>query len=325
MDLPFDVDEEPPEPSPGSTLAASVLLVDDEPIVLDVFAHLFDREPDIDLTCADSFETAVAHLQSRRFDLLIADKNLPTRSGIELVASARELRPGIEAIVITGFASAESVIAAFAAGASDYLTKPFDELAVVLAKVRAALDRRAARVQGRHEARQLARGAAELLAKGNLAADATWDRLERQLGLYENSIRQGGVGLVAVVGNPKLAGHLLDEGFVAEALDPASPELERSDVVVIDTEWPGWLPLAERLAAATPDVLLVARAHADLGDLLEAITLKVDLVGFGAEAGPTLLPGRLKALLMRRAVQHAQAALSVALTDFRAAIGKKSG
>jgi len=324
MDLPFDVDEEPPEPALGATLASSILLVDDEPIVLDVFTRLLSRESDVDLTTADSYETAVTHLESRRFDLLISDKNLPTHSGIELVARARELRPGIEAIMITGYASAESVIAALAAGASDYLTKPFDELAVVRAKVRAALDRKAERVQRRQEATHLARGAAHMLAGGKAVADSVWDRLERHLALYEKAIREGGGGVVAVVGKPELAVQLLDEGFIAEAADPDSPELGRADVVVIDTGFPGWFALAERLAAAAPDVLLVARAHADLGDLLEAISLKIDLVGFGADAGPSLLPGRLKALLMRRAVQRAQEGLQVALAEFRATVSAKA-
>ncbi len=86
--------------------------------------------------------------------MLITDKNLPQMSGIELIAEARRLQPALEAMMITGYASSESVIAAFAAGASDYILKPFDDLRVLRAKVRAALERRAERVKGREQARE---------------------------------------------------------------------------------------------------------------------------------------------------------------------------
>ncbi|MHB8873804.1 MAG: response regulator [Myxococcaceae bacterium] len=321
MDLPFDVDEELPEPAPGSTLASSVLLVDDEPVVLDVFTHLLSREQDLDLTTADSFETGLAHLTNRRFDLLVTDKNLPTHSGIELVAEARRLRPGIEAIVITGYASAESVVAALAAGASDYLTKPFDQLSVVRAKLRASLDRRAARVQGRQAARAIAQEAAALLSGGKKVDDSAWDRLEVQLGVYEAAYKEGGDGKVLVIARPEITASLRAEGFNAEASRPDNPALEGAEVVVIDTEWAGWLGLAERLRPSAADVLLVARPHADLGDLLDAISLRIDLVGFGATSRSSTLPEHLRALLLRRSVQKAQAKLSACLAEFRAAVG----
>ena len=87
MDLPFDVDDEP-GPEPSSTMASSILIVDDEPIVLDVLQRLLAGEADLDIATAESAELAL-QLMAGRFDLLVTDKNLPKESGIELIAGCR--------------------------------------------------------------------------------------------------------------------------------------------------------------------------------------------------------------------------------------------
>ena len=159
MDLPFETDESSGGEGGGGTLASTVLVVDDEPVVRDVCARLLSREPDLVVTLAEDAEQALVLLDSQRFDVLITDKNLPGMGGVELISEARALQPALEAVMITGYSSSESVIAAFAAGASDYILKPFEDLRLVRAKVRAALERRAGRVKGREQARRVAPGA----------------------------------------------------------------------------------------------------------------------------------------------------------------------
>src|SRR5437762_3196804 len=111
MDPPFEVDGG----GDDQPLASSVLLVDDEQVVLDVFSRLLGREPDMAVTTALSAEMGISHLSENRFDLLVTDKNLAGIGGVELIARAKQLRPAIEAVLITGNATAESVIAAMAA------------------------------------------------------------------------------------------------------------------------------------------------------------------------------------------------------------------
>jgi CheY-like chemotaxis protein len=321
-DFPFEVDGDASDSGSHDTLASAVLIVDDEPVVRDVFSRLLEREEDLVVVTADSAEAALNHLRNRRFDLLITDKNLPGLGGIELVSEALRLRPGIESIVITGYASAESVLAAFAAGASDYLTKPFEDLALVRAKIRAALERREQRGKDREVSRAIAKQVSELLAQGKLVPDPVWDALEKQFALYEAAIKDGGKGAVLVIGSAQIVSGLWAQGFEAMRAEPNDPQLEAADVVVIDTAHPMWRPTTEKLMPAAPDVLLLARPDADLGDLLEAISMRVDLVGFGSteEARRDALPGKLKGLLMRRAVQRAQAGVSKALDAFRDAL-----
>ncbi len=323
MDLPFET-EEGDEESGSTTLASTVLLVDDEPVVLDVCSRLLTREPDLVVLQAVSAEEALPVLQSQRVDVLITDKNLPQMSGIELIAEARRLQPTLEAMMITGYASSESVIAAFAAGASDYILKPFDDLRVLRAKVRAALERRAERVKGREQARDVAKQASELLEKGQDAPEPAHQALEDELRNYEQTVKGGEMaGRVAVVGSTEAVEVLSAEGFQVVALPPASPELEHCDVVILETGEPRWRMIAEILQNRTPDVLLLANPQADLADLLEAIGLRLDLVGFGTSSGSQALPERVKMLLMRRSITRAQTRLANALLLFHRSIGQR--
>jgi hypothetical protein len=81
--------------------------------------------------------------------------------------------------------------------------------------------------------------------------------------------------------------------------------------------------IAEILQNRAPDVLLLANPQADLADLLEAIGLRLDLVGFGTSSGSQALPERVKMLLMRRSIQRAQTRLANALLLFHRSIGQR--
>lgn len=323
MDLPFETDEGGGGEEGGATLASTVLVVDDEPVVRDVCARLLAREPDLVVSLAEDAEEALELLRAQRFDVLITDKNLPGMGGVELIAEARALQPALEAVMITGYSSSESVIAAFAAGASDYILKPFEDLRLVRAKVRAALERRSERVKGRELARKVAREAASLLMAGGQVSPGAREQMETQLRAYEQASRVNPGGQVAVVGSAQALSTLLDEGLEAVMLPPDSPALLGAAVVVIETGAPHWWEIAERLQAATPDVVLLAGPQADLADLLDAITLRLELVGYGSSSAQAL-PERVRMLLMRRALQRAQSGLASAMAEFREDLaGKK--
>ena len=208
-------------------------------------------------------------------------------------------------------------MAAYAAGASDYLLKPFEDLRLVRAKVRAALERRAGRVQGRQRARSVAQQAAQLLKEGRQAPPEAREALELQLNAYEDLIRAGATGRVAVVGSVPAARLLSGAGLDAHLMAAQDVRLATADVVVLYTGEPRWQDLATRLRALGPDLLLLAAPEADLAELLEAISLRLDLVGFGTGSAGSL-PDRVRTVLMRRAVERAQALLAGALTRFHA-------
>jgi CheY-like chemotaxis protein len=320
--LPFEVDED--DGSGESAKASSVLVVDDEWLVLDVFKRLLGKEGDLAVETAESGEAAVRRIKEKKFDLLITDKNLPGMGGLELIYKARALQPAMEAVMITGYANSESLLEALAVGASDYLTKPFDDLKVVRAKIRAALERRVQKTRGREKTRALAKDAQAMLAKGRGAQDTAWDQLDKEFAAYEQQIKRGGDGYVLVKGRLEAVSTLASEGVKAYREGDLAPGLPVA-VLVLDTSHPTWREDAEA-AMAKPDcdVLLLAGPDAGLSDLLEALSMHLELVGFGlsSEAGMTALPTRVRALLMQRAVQRAQTNLARALETFRAALGK---
>jgi DNA-binding NtrC family response regulator len=81
--------------------------------------------------CATA-ERGLAALVDQRYDLIVADINLPGMSGIEFCSQVIGERPEQVVMVITAFGSMKSAVAAIRAGAYDYITKPFDVDAVGL-------------------------------------------------------------------------------------------------------------------------------------------------------------------------------------------------
>ena len=114
--------------------AKRILVVDDEESVKLVLGELLGSagyEVDFVRTCGDG----LARLEEERYDLVIADKNLPDQSGMEIIRRARSSEDGPEAVMITAYASLETAIEAMDLGARGYLLKPFDDVDEVLQKV----------------------------------------------------------------------------------------------------------------------------------------------------------------------------------------------
>ena len=69
---------------------------------------------------------ALRALKSNRYDVLLTDLKMPVLDGLELARQARRIDPELVIVVITGYASPETVIEALRLSVSDYLIKPFD-------------------------------------------------------------------------------------------------------------------------------------------------------------------------------------------------------
>jgi PAS domain S-box-containing protein len=87
----------------ASTRKVVVLAVDDDPIVLlNTAAMLADLGHEV--LQAPSAAAALAILEERPVDLLLSDYAMPRINGAELVARAREIRPDLQAIIVSGYA-----------------------------------------------------------------------------------------------------------------------------------------------------------------------------------------------------------------------------
>ncbi len=103
----------------------SVLVVDDDSSTRRML-ELALRRKGFEVTCAANGEGALALLRERAFDILLSDIHMPDIDGIDLCRHARELRPLIGLVLMTGFQTEESVLRAFRGGAAAYLRKPLE-------------------------------------------------------------------------------------------------------------------------------------------------------------------------------------------------------
>lgn len=119
---------------------ASILIVDDEPVIHQLFKKLLG-EQNYSVDFAVSGEEALEKLRGGDYNLLVVDKNMPGMSGLDLMRASRKLQPQLEFIVITGYGSKEAAIEALRLGAFDFIEKPFDDLELVKEKIAKALER----------------------------------------------------------------------------------------------------------------------------------------------------------------------------------------
>ena len=107
----------------------TLLLVDDEAIAREGLQMTLANEGYRLIPAATAAE-ALNALQSMTVDLVLTDLKMPGIDGLELLRRCRELYPDVRVIMITGYATVESAIAALKDGAFDYLTKPYNIEAV---------------------------------------------------------------------------------------------------------------------------------------------------------------------------------------------------
>jgi two-component system, NtrC family, response regulator HydG len=104
---------------------ARLLVVDDELIVRDSL-HKWFREEGYDVSVADCAQEALSKMGTGRFDLALVDIKMPGVDGVELQKRMHEIDPDMLVIIMTGYASVETAVAALKNGAYDYVSKPFD-------------------------------------------------------------------------------------------------------------------------------------------------------------------------------------------------------
>ncbi|MCA1827472.1 MAG: response regulator [Myxococcales bacterium] len=122
----------------GGEIPSSVLVVDDEPMILELLTRALSARH-LPVKTAASAEDAEKLLTHELFGCLLVDKNLPGVDGIELLRRMRKVQPNCTCIVMTGYASLDSAVEALRLGASDYVQKPFPSLQLVVEKVQIAL------------------------------------------------------------------------------------------------------------------------------------------------------------------------------------------
>jgi two-component system response regulator PilR (NtrC family) len=106
-------------------MSSKVLVVDDEPSMVDFLAVLFEGEGH-QVSVASSVEGARQAILATDFDLVLSDILMPDGNGLELLREIKARSPQTAVIMMTAYTSHKSAIEAMKHGAFNYLSKPFD-------------------------------------------------------------------------------------------------------------------------------------------------------------------------------------------------------
>jgi two-component system, NtrC family, response regulator HydG len=118
-----------------------ILIVDDDPDSVRSWRRVMESAGYCCLATTEAKE-ALQLLDSERPDLLITDLRMPGLDGMEMLSHARKIDPAMPVVMLTGYASLESAVAAVKAGAFDYLSKSFSNDQLRLTVERALVQRR---------------------------------------------------------------------------------------------------------------------------------------------------------------------------------------
>jgi CheY-like chemotaxis protein/DNA-binding transcriptional ArsR family regulator len=101
-----------------------LLVVDDDAVFREELADLL-RDDRHEVAVSPSVPKALEELAAGEFDAVLTDLKMPRQGGLDLLREVRAHYPTTPVIMVTGYATVETAVAAMKAGAAEYVQKPF--------------------------------------------------------------------------------------------------------------------------------------------------------------------------------------------------------
>ncbi len=263
-----------------------LLLVDDEPVILQVLKAVFEGEP-YRLTSVANGRDALAVIAAGTVDLIITDKNLPDVGGIEILRAAKAKEPLIEVIILTGYGSLDTALTALELDAFDYVLKPLNNVFDIRNKVRKADQKQQMALENRRLILELSRKNGELEAA-----------LEEARGLQAELIQSeklAGIGTLAAGIAHEISSPLFGILGLAEAITdeqdlPLAQGYARDVVEYCRTIRDIVVDLSSYSRSATHEYLTSVELAKVIGDALKLVerSAPVEHVTFRTEIEPGL-------------------------------------
>ena len=124
-----------------------ILIIDDEADVCNFFRRLLTKKG-YEVTTATNEPDALRALEENRFSVAMVDLKLPDTDGLTLLQAIKARQPACEVIIMTGYSTVKTAVAAMQQGAYEYLEKPFDDIGEIEALVAKAVSQGDSERQG---------------------------------------------------------------------------------------------------------------------------------------------------------------------------------
>ncbi|HEY4241660.1 MAG TPA: sigma-54 dependent transcriptional regulator [Kofleriaceae bacterium] len=166
-------DEPAPGPDAARADAGIVLVVDDEPAIVESLVKIFKRE-NLHVLSATDGTAALDLLRKHRVGVVLTDLMMPNTTGMDLLRAAKTIAPETEVVLMTAFGTVETAVDAMKEGAYDFVTKPLRRAHVVRI-IRNALEKQSLLVENRSLKAQLAEKRRRAIIGTSLAWRRTMD------------------------------------------------------------------------------------------------------------------------------------------------------
>jgi PAS domain S-box-containing protein len=129
-----------PGPETGEPPEASLLIVDDDPMVRQAFARMAERLGARATSVEHGHEAiALVRDQPSRFGAIAVDLVMPGMSGVETIRAIRQLAPSVPVIIVTGYAAQHHIDEPMSRSIAEVMRKPFTQAELGAALSRAGL------------------------------------------------------------------------------------------------------------------------------------------------------------------------------------------
>jgi two-component system response regulator HydG len=135
-------------------VSSTVLVVDDDRANLESVCRIFQKEG-VQTLAASNGQEALELLRRPEVGVVVTDLMMPGIDGQALLTAARAMRPDVEVVLMTAYATVETAVAAMRDGAYDFITKPLKRHSLVKA-VQKAMEKQALVAENRDLKAQLA-------------------------------------------------------------------------------------------------------------------------------------------------------------------------
>ena len=167
------VPDEPTSLKEAPAEGGIVLVVDDEPAIVESLTKIFKREGMHVLFATDG-TAALDILRKHRVGVLLTDLMMPQTSGMDLLRAAKTIAPETEVVLMTAYGTVETAVDAMREGAYDFVTKPLKRAHVVRI-VRNALEKQSLLVEVRSLKAQISEKRRRAIIGTSLAWRRTMD------------------------------------------------------------------------------------------------------------------------------------------------------